>query len=347
MLRLFYFSGCDLIRTERDVSGWSSERLRQLLLAVRVEGPEGICQLTDISKLDGEASINNRKGKLIFFYEWQLRASWLGTSSGGLKYRGTIEVLNLSDENDMDDLDISVSLCKDQPDTPLLNLMKKTGVNEVRRVLGEYIRQLRSEFSLGMILPTADGPKRPQETKKNQNQTSKTQVDEHLQMFKPLILDQEVTSDLCMLQQISPAPRCSSSPASCSTGVRISTSTFDLKETFQTSVDELYRTFVNQEVFTRSAAVVDARRGGRFQLLDGNVSGEFTQLVPDRRIEMRWRFRTWPSEHYATISLDLEDQGDETELRMECRGVPAGEEDSTREGFNRFYFQAIKQTFGY
>ncbi|KAE8286510.1 Activator of 90 kDa heat shock protein ATPase-like protein 1 [Larimichthys crocea] len=310
--------------TERDVSGWSSERLRQLLLAVRVEGPEGICQLTDISKLDGEASINNRKGKLIFFYEWQLRASWLGTSSGGLKYRGTIEVLNLSDENDMDDLDISVSLCKDQPDTPLLNLMKKTGVNEVRRVLGEYIRQLRSEFSLGMILPTADGPKRPQETKKNPIQTSKT--------------------------QISPAPRCSSSSASCPTGVRISTCTFDLKETFQTSVDELYRTFVNQEfvqVFTRSAAVVDARRGGRFQLLDGNISGEFTQLVPDRRIEMRWRFRTWPSEHYATISLDLEDQGDETELRMECRGVPAGEEDSTREGLNRFYFQAIKQTFGY
>lgn len=73
---LFLF--CDLLRTERDVSGWSSERLRQLLLGVRVEGPEGFCQLTDVSKLDGEASINNRKGKLIFFYEWQLRASWLG-----------------------------------------------------------------------------------------------------------------------------------------------------------------------------------------------------------------------------------------------------------------------------
>lgn len=69
---------CDLLRTERDVSCWSSERLRQLLLGVRVEGPEGICHLTDVSKLDGEASINNRKGKLIFFYEWQLRASWLG-----------------------------------------------------------------------------------------------------------------------------------------------------------------------------------------------------------------------------------------------------------------------------
>ncbi|XP_070782377.1 activator of 90 kDa heat shock protein ATPase homolog 1-like [Enoplosus armatus] len=298
--------------TERDVSGWSSERLRQLLLGVRVEGPEGVCQLTDVSKLDGEASINNRKGKLIFFYEWQLRASWLGTSSSGVKYRGTVEVFNLSDENNMDDLDISVSLCKDQPNTMLLDLMKKSGVQEVRRVLADYVHQLKSEFSQGMILPAADGPKLPQpQTKKNQAQIS-TQVE--------------------------------------FTGVRISTCNFNLKETFQTSPDELYRTFINQEfvqAFTRSAAAVDGCHGGRFQMLDGSVSGQFTLLVPDQRIEMRWRFRTWPSEHFATVSLELEDRGNETELRMVCRGVPAGEEDSTREGWTRFYFQGIKQTFGY
>ncbi|XP_039981607.1 activator of 90 kDa heat shock protein ATPase homolog 1-like [Xiphias gladius] len=312
--------------TERDVSGWSSQRLRQLLLGVRVEGSEGVCQLTDINKLDGEASINNRKGKLIFFYEWQLRASWLGTSSSGLKYRGTVEVSNLSDENDVDDLDISVSLCKDQPNTPLLDLMRRTGVLEVQRVLGEYVYQLKSEFSQGMVLPTTRGPKPspPELSKKNQIKSSKT--------------------------QISCSSRCSSSRDPCPTAVRIQTCRFNLKETFQTSPDELYKTFINEEflqVFMRSAVVVDSCRGGRFQLLDGSISGEFTQLELDQRIEMRWRFRTWPSEHYATVSLELEGRGDETELRMECRGVPAGEEDSTREGWIRFYFQAIKQTFGY
>ncbi|XP_044185786.1 activator of 90 kDa heat shock protein ATPase homolog 1-like isoform X3 [Thunnus albacares] len=211
-------------RTERDVSSWSSERLRQLLLAIRVEGSEGICQLTDVSKLDGEASINNRKGKLIFFYEWQLRAGWLGTSRSGVKFRGTIEVSNLSDENDTDDLDITASLCKDQPNTSLLDLMKKSGVQEVRRVLGEYVHQLKSEFSQGMILPTATatGPTpTPPQNKKNQIKTSKT--------------------------QISPASRCSSSPAPDPAGVRIPTCSFSLRETFLTSADELYRTFINQE----------------------------------------------------------------------------------------------------
>ncbi|KAM4528765.1 activator of 90 kDa heat shock protein ATPase homolog 1-like isoform 2-T2 [Fundulus diaphanus] len=312
--------------TERDVTAWSSERLRQLLLGVRVEGPEGVCEVTDVSKLDGEASINNRKGKLFYFYEFQLKANWLGRSCSGLKYRGTIDVPNLSDENDEDDLDISVSLSKDQPSTPLLDLMKRSGIKEVRRVLGQYVRDLKSDFSQGMILPTADGqkPSTPVVTKKNQVKSTKTQI----------------SSDA----------KCSSGPAPCPKGVRIQTCSFSLKETFQTSADELYRTFINQEfvqVFTRSAATVDGRRGGRFQLLDGSVGGEFTELVPDQRIDMRWRFRTWPNEHYATISLELLDRGDETELKAECRGVPAGEEETTREGWKRFYFQAIKQTFGY
>lgn len=56
----------------------------------------------------------------------------------------------------------------------------------------------------------------------------------------------------------------------------------------------------------------------------------------------------WWSEHAAAaVSLELEERGDETELRVECRGVPAGEEDSTREGWIRTYFHAIRNTFGY
>lgn len=148
------------------------------------------------------------------------------------------------------------------------------------------------------------------------------------------------------------------------------------------------------QVFTRSAATVDARRGGKFLLLDGSVSGEFTELVRPQSLSdinlfhvgvTRWflsegsRPEDWdevalqdlaqrwvwchevllllhadhlsplvaPSEHCATIRLELVDRGDETELELEGRGVPAAEEETTREGWRRFYLQAIKQTFGY
>lgn len=39
---------------------------------------------------------------------------------------------------------ISVSLCKDEPDTPLLTLMRKDGVNEIREALFSYVELLKT-----------------------------------------------------------------------------------------------------------------------------------------------------------------------------------------------------------
>lgn len=75
-------------RTERDASNWSTDKLKTLFLAVRVQNEEGKCEVTEVSKLDGEASINNRKGKLIFFYEWSIKLNWTGESRPGQQERG-------------------------------------------------------------------------------------------------------------------------------------------------------------------------------------------------------------------------------------------------------------------
>lgn len=67
----------------------------------------------------------------------------------------------------------------------------------------------------------------------------------------------------------------------------------------------------------------------------------------DTKIEMRWRFKTWPSEHYSKVIIDLTDKGDCTELALTQTGVPESDFDRTREGWKRYYWEAIKQTFGY
>lgn len=36
------------------------------------------CEITEVTRLEGEATANNRKAKLIFFYEWDIRADWSG-----------------------------------------------------------------------------------------------------------------------------------------------------------------------------------------------------------------------------------------------------------------------------
>lgn len=305
--------------TERDATSWSSEKLKELLMGLQVENEEGKCEITEVSKVEGEASINNRKGKLIFFYEWNLKAAWGGTSKSGIKYKGDIEVPNLSDENDMDDFDISVSLCKDEPETVLLSLMRSEGVKKIRTVLASYVDFLKTEFTQGMILPTANGVSK-QQTAQATTKSNKTQIGS-----------------------------CSAAPPP-NTGVKIPTCKFSLKDTFLTSPEDLYRVFLNQDMvqaFTRSGAVVEAEKGGKFRLLDGNVNGVFQELVPEEKIVMKWRFNSWPCEHYAMVTLTFIDKGNETELKIECRAVPESEEERTRDGWQRYYCHAIKQTFGY
>lgn len=306
--------------TERDVTSWSQDAINGLLLGIRVEGEEGTCKITDVSNIDGEASINNRKGKLIYFYEWVVKASWTGTSKIGIKYKGIVEIPNLSDENDMDDLDISVTLCKDQPSTPLTDLMRREGVKKIRMALGNYVKHLKTQFAQGMILPTEHAL-----YQQNQEAQAKVKLDK---------------------TQIG-----SSSTANApSTGVKIATVSFSLRDTFLTSPEELYRVFITQEMvqaFTHLAAFVDGHCGGKFRLLEGNVHGQFAELIPDKKIAMRWRFASWPAGHAATVILNFVNQGRETELILEARGVPSNEEERMKEGWQRYYFNAIKQTFGF
>ncbi|XP_074854884.1 activator of 90 kDa heat shock protein ATPase homolog 1 [Carettochelys insculpta] len=308
--------------TERDASNWSTEKLKDLFLAVRVENEEGACEVAEVSKLDGEASINNRKGKLIFFYEWTIKLAWTGTSKLGVKYKGHVDIPNLSDENDVDEVEISVSLAKDEPDTNLLGLMKQEGTEKIRNAMNMYISTLKTEFTQGMILPTVNGEQTepaPQLTPKAENYMTAASTGTAAPQSKPV-------------------------------GVKIPTCKISLKDIFLTSPEELYRVFTTQELvqaFTHAPAIIEADRGGEFHLLEGSVSGKFIDLVPEKQIVMKWRFKSWPPGHFATVTLKFTDKGGETEVCLEGKGIPSSEEERTKQGWQRYYFEGIKQTFGY
>lgn len=66
-------------------------------------------KLKDIEKCEGEAVINNRKGKLIFFYEWDITINWTGFASGNdTEVQGKINIPNLSEENNVDEVEVCI-----------------------------------------------------------------------------------------------------------------------------------------------------------------------------------------------------------------------------------------------
>ncbi|XP_027720944.1 activator of 90 kDa heat shock protein ATPase homolog 2-like isoform X1 [Vombatus ursinus] len=306
--------------TERDATNWSKGKLRELLVGVMVENEVGSCEISDLKQVEGEASCSSRKGKLIFFYEWNIKLSWKGIiKESGAKHRGSVEIPHLSEENEVDDTEINVSKKKGDGDS-LKELMKTAGVAKVREALENYLKALKTEFTTGMILPTKIAPTR--------ELTAKRKLSEHTfqDLMSPMALE--------------------------AVGVRIPTVTIHMREMFDTAVEQLYSIFTTKDLvqkFSKSSAVIKAEKGGKFQMFDGNVTGEYLELLSNKRIVMKWRCKSWPEEHYATVALIFVPVVGQTELQLNCKGVPVCKEESTRQCWEKQHFEEIKRftvTFG-
>lgn len=249
--------------TEKDASEWSKSQLKELFKGLKIEDDDLTCELTSVSKVDGEASVNNRKAKTIVFYEWKLVIDWKGTSSpDGIPIRGTVEIPNLSEEVDVEDLEVIVNVKSDSDDGwKLKEMIRNKGAALLRSTAGTYIQKLKTEFSQGMQLP-----KHPsQEVAKAGKSSPKTAID----AFKNGASCKQGGSE---------------SANSSSLGCPIATKKLTLEEEFKTTADELYATFTDRErvkAFTAGPVEIEAAKGGRFSLFTGNVTGEFTELVSE------------------------------------------------------------------
>ncbi|KAK3751463.1 hypothetical protein QZH41_009169, partial [Actinostola sp. cb2023] len=247
--------------TEKNATPWSKDKLDELFKGLEVTTDKATLRITNLTKAEGEAYVNNRKAKLIFFYEWIIELEWAGSlAESDNVLKGKIEIPNLSEENEVHEIDVLMRVNKRNNESDkLLDAIKKETLAKLREKLGQYIHQLKNEFIQGMILPSKDNKTTP-----NNPQVNK--AEKEVQYAKPL-------------------------------GVPIATKKLVMKEEFLMSAEDLYSTLTEEQrvsAFTQNPSKVDATRGGSFVLLNGSVSGKFVELVRDEKIVMEWRQKSWP-----------------------------------------------------
>ena len=133
----------------------------------------------------------------------------------------------------------------------------------------------------------------------------------------------------------------------------VNTATVTDTEEFRTTADELYQTFTDVKrltAFTRAPPRVfeGAVKGGKFSLFGGNVTGEYLELDPPKKVVQSWRLNQWPEGHYSRLMIEF-DQNDVdhvTVMRVTWDGVPVGQEEVTKRNWTEYYIRSIKQTFG-
>lgn len=145
---------------ESNATGWSKDKLNELFLMMEIADGNLKSTIVEFEKLQGEATANNRKGKLIYFYEWDLVMKWQGqvlNDEGAKKIDGKITIPNLSEENELDEIDITVTVNDSNDKSELLKqFMYKVGRDKIREKIGEYIKSLKCDYAKNLILPKKD-----------------------------------------------------------------------------------------------------------------------------------------------------------------------------------------------
>ncbi len=303
--------------------------MTQLLTSVKIdESGVGFCQITEVQSIEGEAVANNRKGKLIFFYEWVIKCIWKGRVNGlDDEVKGTLEIPNLSEENSAQEVVIDINVDSDDFNSEILKeVMRNKGSEVIRQEISKYIISLRDEFAKDMIKPSKLIPGGGINSFTTEGQSKS-----------------KSTPSVSTGEELNGVPNKS-------LGNKFETTSLQLTDSFKCTADEFYRAITQPELvqaFTRCHTVIDLSVNGVFQLFDGNVSGIFTEIDPNKSIKQKWRSKAWPKEHYSEVTIDLDQKEDCTQVTITQTGIPKNDFERTEEGWKRYYFESMKRIFGF
>uniref|UniRef100_A0A5K3G073 Aha1_N domain-containing protein n=1 Tax=Mesocestoides corti TaxID=53468 RepID=A0A5K3G073_MESCO len=316
--------------TEKNATQWSIDRIKSLLIGYTFESQDFFVELTNVTKCNGEAIANNRKAKLIFFYEWDIEIEWRGSKKSSekpTKFLGKIVVNNLSEEYSANELDFDVTCESSSSDAnEVKEFLRKSGPQYLRKQLGIYITDLKHEYGKDLILPTKD--KQGSQASASSKTPTGGNLVEAMRKSEPH------------------STKNTSTPIFDSLG----TVNISMNEDFMCTPEDLYKVLVTEELtkmFTQGNATVQAHVGGKYDIFSGNVTGSFIELVPNKSISMFWRKASWPEGHQSIVKLDFTQSETGTHLKLTQTNVPASDKEGTQSGWPTHYFAPIQRTFGF
>lgn len=124
-----------------------------------------------------------------------------------------------------------------------------------------------------------------------------------------------------------------------------------LKEEFLCRGTDMYLALTDAprlEAITRGRVVSEAKVGGRLDILGGRVLGKYRKLIIGELVEMEWKLKSWgEGTEMGFVSVGIAEEEGKTEVTVRVRGVPK-EERSATEGFWRVQmFQGMKVVMGW
>jgi activator of HSP90 ATPase len=111
----------------------------------------------------------------------------------------------------------------------------------------------------------------------------------------------------------------------------------------------IYRAWLDSEthaLFTGGHAEIDPSPGGAYTAWDGYISGVTLELEPERRIVQAWRTTEFPDDAPdSRLELLFEPAEGGTLVTLIHTGIPLGQGEEYRQGWEDYYFKPMAEYF--
>ncbi|KAK6845866.1 eukaryotic translation initiation factor 4E-2 [Apiospora arundinis] len=309
---------------DKDVIEWARDWFNKNLVDVAAEQGDVNVKISKVVSADGDVNVSQRKGKVITYYDVKLVLEFSGNAPGVEGVSGSFTVPEVTHDDEqivIEDLTIHSESAEKQPVRDLIrSQLKPQLVEQLKKLTPALIAEHGKDIQHAPGSNPSSGFSTPK---------------------------QHVPSGA------KAANAGASAAAQDNKGGVVNTTTLVESEEFKTTAEQLYQTFTDPQrlaAFTRAPPkkFEGAKKGGKFELFDGNVSGEFLELAPTKIVQT-WRLNQWPAGHFSKQTLEFEqnDADGVTNMRVTWAGVPVGQEDVTKRNWGEYYVRSIKQTFGF
>lgn len=110
--------------------------------------------------------------------------------------------------------------------------------------------------------------------------------------------------------------------------------------------EEVFTALTNSftiELWSGYSAIMDSNVGTEFSLWEGDITGINLEIIENTKIVQEWYFGDQAEKSIVTIKLFENKKG--TQLELIHTNIPDDDYDNIIEGWNEYYFGAIKSFF--
>ncbi|KAL5545441.1 hypothetical protein UlMin_005128 [Ulmus minor] len=311
---------------------WSRNLLKKLLSNLTVLDGEGnlFVKTKIVEKIEGEAYVNIRKGKIIPGYEISVSIPWEGEAKDSegkslLKVDGVVEIPYIADENADEDPELRVSV-KDEG--PIGKTLKEAMLAKGKGLILEKVRIYVENMAKG-------GPvKEELETKKVAPKSNPSAAVAAPVAKKEAVVEKKESK------------------------IKKGFKTITMTEKFSCRARDLFEILMDEnrwKGFTQSNARINKEVGGEFSIFDGSVTGRNLELQEGKLIVQKWRFGNWPDGIDSTVRLTLDEpEPGLTVVNLTHTDVPDEDRygnstvvENTERGWRDLIFHKIRGVFGF